>query len=230
MRALIVEDDNGVAQFVERGLQENGFAVDLALDGETGVRQALTETYDIIVLDLMLPKRDGLSVLRELRQRGYATPVILLTARDGVDDRVTGLNSGADDSLVKPFSFAELLALIRATMRRGVALVDNPVHIADLSIDIRTRIVLRDGHRIELSVREFALLEYLVRHADEVVSRTMLLDHVWNMNHDPKTNVVDVHINRLRKKIDQGFHSTLIHTVRGVGYVLRRPPAEEART
>jgi heavy metal response regulator len=221
MRALVVEDENGVASFIERGLQEAAFAVDVAEDGETGLHLACSESYDVIVLDLMLPQRDGFSVLHALRDRGLATPVICLTARDGVDDRVRGLNLGADDYLVKPFSFVELLARIRAVLRRGQTLTDNPIVVGDLTVDVIARAVERAGKRIDLSSREFALLEYLARHAGEVVSRTMILDRVWDMNQDPMTNVIDVHINRLRKKVDHGFYPPLIHTIRGVGYVLR---------
>ncbi len=227
MRALIIEDDTGVARFIDRGLRENGFAAEVAADGEAGLQSALADDFDVIVLDLMLPVRDGFSVLRELRRRGHKTPVICLTARDTVDDRVTGLDLGADDYLVKPFSFAELLARIRALLRRGAMLTDNPIQIADLSIDIVTRQVNRAGRRIDLSAREFSLLEYMARHAGQVVSRTMLLEKVWDVNRDPQTNVVDVHINRLRKKIDHGFDTSLIQTMRGVGYVIRDPTSEE---
>ncbi|HPF40245.1 MAG TPA: response regulator transcription factor [Phycisphaerae bacterium] len=226
MRALIIEDDSGVSRFIDRGLRENGFITEVAADGEEGMRRATGADFDVIILDLMLPVRDGFSVLRELRRRGDKTPVICLTARDAVDDRVMGLDSGADDYLVKPFSFAELIARIRALLRRGSLLADNPIRIADLTIDIVTRHVERDNRRIDLSAKEFALLEYLARHVGEVVSRTMLLEKVWDVNHDPQTNVVDVHINRLRKKIDHGFGSSLIHTMRGVGYVMRPELAE----
>lgn len=221
MRALVVEDDIGVANFVSKGLREASLAVDVARDGVRGSSLAMTESYDVIVLDLMLPGRDGFAVLRELRDRGVMTPVICLTARDAVDDRVRGLDFGADDYLAKPFSFSELLARIRALIRRSSGAPNNPVAVGDLQVDGVTRQVHRAGKRIELSTREFALLDYLVRHADQVVSRTMLLEKVWDMNIDPQTNVVDVHINRLRKKVDHGFGTPLIHTIRGVGYVLR---------
>ena len=221
VRVLVVEDEPGVAAFVERGLREAGFSVDIAVDGEQGCRIAAAESYDLIVLDLMLPKRDGFSVLRELRSRGLTIPVICLTARDAVDDRVKGLDLGADDYLAKPFSFAELLARIRALLRRGTALTANPITVADLSVDVVTRQVHRGERRIDLSAREYALLEYMARHAGQVLSRTMILEKVWDMNQDPLTNVVDVHINRLRKKVDHGFAKPLVHTIRGVGYVLR---------
>jgi len=197
------------------------FAVDVAADGEVGLERAVNGQYDVIVLDLMLPQRDGFSVLRTLRERSISTPIICLTARDALDDRVRGLNLGADDYLVKPFNFVELLARIRAVLRRGQAVTDNPIVVGDLTVDVVTRAVERSGQRIDLSAREFALLEYLARHAGEVLSRTMILERVWDMHHDPQTNVVDVHINRLRRKVDSGFASPLIHTVRGSGYVLK---------
>jgi heavy metal response regulator len=220
---LLIEDEPGVAAFVERGLREAGFAVDSAVDGENGCRMACAEPYDLVVLDLLLPGRDGFSVLREIRSRGLTMPIIFLTARDAVDDRVKGLDLGADDYLRKPFSFAELLARIRALLRRGAALTANPIAVGELSVDMATRQVQRGGRRIDLSAREYALLEYLARHAGQVLSRTMILEKVWDMNQDPLTNVVDVHINRLRKKIDHGFAQPLVHTIRGVGYVLREP-------
>jgi heavy metal response regulator len=220
VRILIIEDEPGVAAFIRRGLREAGFAVDLADNGNDGCHMACAEPYDIVILDLMLPGRDGFSVLGELRGRSITTPVICLTARDTVDDRVRGLDLGADDYLAKPFSFAELLARIRAILRRGATLASNPIAVGDLSLDVAARQVSRAGRRIELSAREYALLEYLVRHAGQVLSRTMILEKVWDINQDPLTNVVDVHINRLRKKVDHGFAKPLVHTIRGVGYVL----------
>jgi heavy metal response regulator len=221
MRVLVVEDDPGVASFVGRGLHDAGFAVDAASNGENGLELAHVERYDLIVLDLMLPGCNGFDILRSLRERGNATPVICLTARDAIDDRVRGLDLGADDYLVKPFSFAELLARVRALLRRGPALTGNPIIVGDLKVDVAARTVVRCAKRIELSAREFCLLEYLARHAGEVLSRSMILERVWDLHHDPQTNVVDVHINRLRKKVDHGFDRPLIHTVRGAGYVLR---------
>ncbi|MCC6359296.1 MAG: heavy metal response regulator transcription factor [Phycisphaerales bacterium] len=221
MRALVVEDDRRISRFIEKGLREASYVVELADNGETGLRMALTGGYDAIVLDLMLPGLDGFSVLRTIRQANVTTPVICLTARDGVDDRVRGLDLGADDYLSKPFSFAELLARLRALLRRGAALASNTVVVADLTIDVVSHRVERSGRRIDLSAREFALLECLGRSAGQVLSRTMLLQRVWDMNQDPMTNVVDVHINRLRRKVDYGFSRPLIHTIRGVGYVLR---------
>ena len=221
MRALVVEDDRRVGQFIEKGLREASYAVELVDNGDAGLRSALHGGHDVIVLDLMLPGRDGFSVLRTLRDDGNSTPVICLTARDSIDDRVRGLDLGADDYLVKPFSFAELLARIRALLRRGAALASNTVVLGDLSIDLVGRRVERGGKRIDLTTREFALLECLGRSAGEVLSRTLLLERVWDMNQDPMTNVVDVHINRLRRKVDHGHARPLIHTIRGVGYVLR---------
>jgi len=222
MRVLVVEDDPSVVGFLEKGLQEAAYAVDVARDGSRGARLACTGDYDVIVLDLMLPGKDGLGVLRDIRERGIHTPVICLTARDDVDDRIKGLDSGADDYLAKPFSFPELLARMRALLRRGRDVVDNPLRMADLAVDIVARSVRRADRRIDLSPNEYALLEYLLRHAGQVVSRTMILDRVWGVRHNPQTNVVDVHINRLRKKVDYGFRPPLIHTIRGVGYVLRK--------
>ena len=221
MRVLVIEDDQRVARFVEKGMREASYAVELADNGDTGLRMAMGGGHDVIVLDLMLPGRDGFSVLRSLREKGVTTPVICLTARDGVDDRIRGLDLGADDYLAKPFSFAELMARVRALLRRGQALVSNTVVVGDLTIDLVGRRVERGGRRIDLSAREFALLECLGRSAGQVLSRTILLERVWDMNQDPLTNVVDVHINRLRKKVDQGFSKPLIQTIRGVGYVLR---------
>lgn len=222
MRVLIIEDDQAVASFVRQGLREASFAVDWACDGVEGLHLASTEAYDAIVLDLMLPGMDGLSLLRNVRSRRIDTPIICLTARDTVNDRVDGLNAGADDYLPKPFSFTELHARINALLRRGHRLTNNPIVVGDLSIDVLSRVVHRGAQRIDLSPREFALLEYLARNAGHILSRTMLMEHVWDMNQDPLTNVVDVHVNRLRKKVDQGFGEPLIHTIRGVGYVLRQ--------
>ncbi len=221
MRALVVEDDAGIRRFLKKGLREASFAVDVADDGSVGYELARVEKYDIIILDLMLPGREGLGILKDLRESGNDTPVICLTARDTVEDRVEGLDLGADDYVSKPFSFAELLARIRALLRRGRTVVNSPVKIADLTVDMLARSVERAGRHIDVSPREYALLEYMARHAGEVLSRTMILEHVWDMNQDPLTNVVDVHINRLRKKVDHGFEKPLIHTIRGVGYVLR---------
>lgn len=221
MRALVVEDEAGVASFIEGCLREASIAVDVATDGQAGLQLGRENAYDVIVLDLMLPIRDGFSVVRELRAEGVKAPVICLTARDAVDDRVKGLDSGADDYMVKPFSPAELLARIRALVRRTSAIATNPIRVGDLVIDVVARHVERAGRRIDLSAREFALLEYLARNVGHVLTRYMILEKVWDMNQDPLTNVVDVQMTRLRKKVDHGHATPLIHTVRGVGFVLR---------
>ncbi|MEK6643460.1 MAG: response regulator transcription factor [Planctomycetota bacterium] len=221
MRALVVEDEPGVASFIEGCLREASIAVDVAVDGQAGFQLGIESAYDVIILDLMLPIRDGFSVVRGLRAEGVKAPVICLTARDAIDDRVKGLDCGADDYLVKPFSPAELLARIRALVRRTSAVATNPIHVADLVIDVVARHVERAGRRIDLSAREFALLEYLARNVGHVLTRYMILEKVWDMNQDPLTNVVDVQMTRLRKKIDQGHDSSLIQTIRGVGFVLR---------
>ena len=221
MRALVVEDDPAIAFFVTKGLAESSYAVDVATNGHEGLRLGSAEPYDVIILDIMLPGRDGFSILRELREREVRTPVICLTARDAVDDRITGLNAGADDYLPKPFSFAELLARMHAVLRRSEGLSTKPIVVGDMTIDLLRRNVTRAGRRLDLTPREFAMLEYLGRNAGHVLTRTMLLEHIWDLHQDPLTNVVDVHVNRLRRKIDQGFNRPLLHTVRGVGYVLR---------
>jgi two-component system, OmpR family, response regulator len=222
MHALIVEDDQTIADFVAGGLREAGFAVDHARDGEAGLTAALEQAYDVAIVDLMLPKRDGLSLIDELRRRGGSTPVLILSARRTVDDRVLGLQAGGDDYLTKPFAFAELLARVQALVRRATRTPDpTRLTVGDLSLDLLTRKVARGGTSIELRPREFALLEYLMRNAGKVVSKTMILSHVWEYNFDPQTNVVDVLVSRLRDKIDRPFETKLLHTVRGVGYVLR---------
>jgi two-component system OmpR family response regulator len=221
MRALVVEDNPDMGRYLEQGLREQGFAVDLVTDGGRGLEYASTGVYDLLILDRMLPGRDGLDLLVRLRAREVRTPAIFLTARGAVNDRVRGLDAGADDYLVKPFSFAELLARIRVVLRRGPEAQPAVLRVADLTLDPVARVVERGGQRIELSAKPFALLHYLMRHAGQVVSRTMIQEHVWNYDFDGLTNVVDVHINRLRNKVDRGFDRPLIHTLRGVGYVLR---------
>jgi len=221
MRALIVEDDRAIAEFVARGLREAGFAADQAADGETGLELALSEPYDVAIVDLMLPRRDGLSLIDELRRRGRPTPVLILSARRSVDDRVRGLQSGGDDYLTKPFAFAELLARVQALVRRATRATDpTALMLGDLTLDLLTRKVTRGGTPIELRPREFALLEYLMRNTGKVVSKTMILSHVWDYTFDPQTNIVDVLVSRLREKIDRPFERKLLRTVRGVGYVL----------
>ena len=222
MRALLVEDDETISEFVARGLREAGFAVDCASDGEAGLDAALSQPYDVAVLDVMVPKRDGLSVIDELRRRGIATPVLILSARRSVDDRVRGLQAGGDDYLTKPFAFAELLARVQALVRRATRAPEpTTLSVADLVLDLLSRRVTRDGVSIDLRPREFALLEYLMRNPGRVVSKTMILSHVWEYSFDPQTNIVDVLVSRLREKIDRPFEKKLLHTVRGVGYVLR---------
>ncbi|HZT76198.1 MAG TPA: response regulator transcription factor [Vicinamibacterales bacterium] len=222
MRALLVEDDATIAEFVVRGLREAGFAVDHAADGDAGFDLAAVEPYDVAIVDLMLPKRDGLSLIESLRARGVTTPVLILSARRSVDDRVRGLQTGGDDYLTKPFAFSELLARVQALVRRAARATEpTTMSVADLAVDLLSRRVTRAGVAIDLRPREFALLEYLMRNAGKVVSKTMILSHVWDYNFDPQTNIVDVLVSRLREKIDRPFEQKLLQTVRGVGYVLR---------
>jgi two-component system OmpR family response regulator len=222
LRALIVEDDATIADFVARGLREAGFAVDVAADGEEALERTRQQVYDVAIVDLMLPKRDGLSVIDEMRRHGIGTPVLILSARRTVDDRVKGLQAGGDDYLTKPFAFAELLARVQALVRRATRTPDpTTLTVDDLVLDLLSRRVTRGGTPIDLRPREFALLEYLMRNAGRVVSKTMILSHVWEYNFDPQTNIVDVLVSRLREKIDRPFEKKLLHTVRGVGYILR---------
>jgi DNA-binding response OmpR family regulator len=222
MLILVVEDDNKLASFLARGLKEAGFAVELAEDGETGLRQALSGTYDAIILDLMLPKLDGLSIIDRMRQSRILTPVIVLSAKRSVDDRVKGLQHGGDDYLTKPFSFSELLARVHALIRRATHEPDPTRLVAgDLALDLLTREVSRSGKPIDLQPREFSLLEYLMRNAGRVVSKSVIIEHVWGYHFDPQTNVVDVLVSRLRNKVDREFDKKIIQTQRGVGYVLK---------
>ena len=222
MRILVVEDEQKVASFIQRGLEAEGYHVDVAHDGDAGLTRAVDEEYDLVILDVMLPRRDGLSVLRELRARRRTVPVLLLTARAGVADKVAGLDGGADDYLTKPFEVAELLARVRALLRRGTGAAPL-LGIADLRLDPATRQVTRAGRPIELTAREHALLEYFLRNPGRVLSRAMIAQHVWGVSFDTFTNVIDVYVNYLRRKIDAGFEPKLLHTVRGAGYVLRAP-------
>jgi heavy metal response regulator len=222
MRILVVEDERKVASFIQRGLEAEAHHVDVAHDGETGLARALDGQYDLLVLDVMLPRRDGLSVLRELRARRRQLPVLLLTARAGVTDKVAGLDGGADDYLTKPFEVAELLARVRALLRRGTP-APAVLAVADLRLDPSTRTVTRANRTIELTAREYALLEYFLRNAGRVLSRALIAQHVWGVSFDTFTNVIDVYVNYLRRKIDADFEPKLIHTVRGAGYVLRGP-------
>ncbi len=222
MHALIIEDDKAIADFIARGLREAGFAVDVASNGTDGLDAALTQNPDVAIVDVMLPGRDGLSVIDELRKQGRTTPVLILSAKRSVDDRVRGLQAGGDDYLTKPFAFAELLARVQALVRRASRTPEaTTLTVADLTMDLLSRRVTRAGQPIELRPREFALLEYLMRNAGKVVSKTMILSHVWEYNFDPQTNIVDVLVSRLRDKIDKPFESKLLQTVRGVGYVIR---------
>jgi heavy metal response regulator len=221
MRILVVEDDRKVASFIRKGLMEEGYAVDVAPDGETGLAMGLDRPHDVIVLDVMLPGKSGVQVVRELRQAKVTAPVLLLTARDAVEDKVQGLDAGADDYLTKPFAFAELLARVRALLRRGVSAQAPLIQVADLTLDPARRTVKRSGELIALTNREFALLEYFMRNPGRVLTRTMITEHVWDYSFDSATNVIDVYVNYLRRKIDAGRERKLIHTVRGVGYVLK---------
>ncbi len=222
MRVLVVEDDKQLASFIGKGLRENALTVDLAYDGEEGFSMASTGIYDVIVLDIMLPERSGFDVIRELRSEKVETPIICLTARDQLEDKIAGLNLGADDYLPKPFEFPELLARVRALGRRSADMVPTKLSCDDLELDPVTRRVHRGDIEIELTPKEFALLEYLMRRAGRTVTRTSILDNVWDMNYDTLTNVVDVLVNRLRKKVDQEFPEQLIETVRGVGYRMKQ--------
>jgi heavy metal response regulator len=222
MRILVVEDEKKVARFVQRGLEAEGYAVDVVHDGDTGLARSLEGDYDAIVLDLALPGRDGLAVLRELRARRSSVPVLLLTARTGVTDKVAGLDLGADDYLTKPFEFVELLARLRAILRRGGSTPPR-LALADLTLDPATREVTRTGRRIDLTVREYALLEFFLRNRGRVLSRAVIAQHVWGVSFETFTNVIDVYVNYLRRKIDADFEPKLLQTVRGVGYVLKEP-------
>jgi two-component system copper resistance phosphate regulon response regulator CusR len=225
MKILIVEDEQKTGDYLKQGLSEAGFVADLARDGVDGLHLALTGDYDLAVLDVMLPKLDGWEVLRQIRHNGKHLPVLFLTARDQVEDRVKGLEFGADDYLVKPFAFSELLARVRALLRRGKASEPERLQIADLELDLLRRRVTRSGRRIDLTAKEFALLELLLRRQGEVLPRSLIASQVWDMNFDSDTNVIEVAVRRLRAKIDDGFEPKLIRTVRGMGYVLEIPEA-----
>lgn len=221
MRILLVEDEKKIAHFIERGLQEEHYAVDIAYEGEAALFMARTNPYDLIILDIMLPGRDGVAVCRDLRRNKLDVPILMLTARERVQDRVVGLDSGADDYLTKPFAFEELLARIRALLRRKSGSPTALLRVADLELDQLSHRVRRAGREIELTGKEYSLLEYLMLNTNQVVTRTMICEHVWDIHFDSETNVIDVYINYLRNKIDRGFSSRLIHTVRGVGYILK---------
>ncbi|HTL60874.1 MAG TPA: response regulator transcription factor [Nitrospira sp.] len=220
MRILVIEDDADLAQFIRKGLTEERYAVDLASDGEEGLELAMGIPYDLLIVDIMLPKLDGLTVCRRLRASGNNVPVLLMTARNTVEDKVSGFDTGADQFLTKPFAFAELLARIRSLLRRGSPQDTTHLKVADLELDLVSHRVWRAGQEIVLTNKEFALLEYLMRNRDRVLTRTSIIDHVWGLTHDPMTNIVDVHIRALRAKIDRNASLPLITTVRGVGYML----------
>jgi two-component system OmpR family response regulator len=222
MKLLVIEDDREAAAYIVKGLAESGYVVDHALDGRNGLFMATSSSYDALIVDRMLPGMDGLALVAALRAAEIRTPVLILSALGAVDDRVKGLRAGGDDYLVKPFAFAELLARIEALLRRGGGTgATTRLKVGDLEMDLLARTVIRAGQPIDLLPREFRLLEFLMRHAGQVVTRTMLLENVWDYHFDPQTNVIDVHVSRLRQKIDKGFASPLLHTVRGAGYCLR---------
>ena len=221
MRLLVIEDEKKVSSFIKKGLEEEGYAVDAAHDGEEGLYMALDNVHDLIILDIQLPKMDGLQVLQEIRKQKVKTPVLLLTVRATIEDKVLGLDSGADDYLTKPFAFQELVARLRALLRRRTEAEPTVLKVADLVLDPARRTVLRGEEKIDLSPREFSLLDYFMRNPGRVLTRTMITEHVWDYDFDTDTNVIDVYVNYLRKKIDSGRDSRLIQTVRGVGYVLR---------
>ena len=223
VKILLVEDDRETAEYIAKGLREHGHVVDKADNGRDGLYMATGEPYDVMIVDRNLPKMDGLSLVKAARTSGTKTPVLFLTTMGGVDDRVAGLEAGADDYLVKPFAFAELLARVGALARRPPLMAATALSVGDLEVDLLSRTVVRGGKRIELLAQEFKILEYLMRHAGEIVTRTMLLEKVWDFHFDPKTNIVETHISRLRSKIDKGFDKPLLHTVRGAGYVIRSP-------
>ncbi len=224
MRILIIEDERKIASFVQRGLKEENYAVDLAYDGEQGLALADVNEYDLIVLDIMLPGKDGICICREIRQQGDDTPILMLTARGRIEDKVSGLDVGADDYLTKPFAFEEFLARVRALLRRQKHGKKTLLKISDLELDQITHQVKRAGKKIRLTSKEYSLLEYLMLHAGQIVTRTMISEHVWNEDFDSFTNVIDVYVRYLRNKIDKGFKKDLIHTVRGTGYLFSETP------
>ncbi|KNZ69679.1 two component transcriptional regulator, winged helix family [Thermincola ferriacetica] len=221
MRILVVEDEKRIASFIKRGLEEETYAVDVAYDGEEGLNWINSFSYDLIIMDILMPKMDGITLCKTVRDRGIGTPVLMLTAMDAVDDRVEGLDAGADDYLVKPFAFKELLARIRALARRCTEGKGNILSVADLKLDLVSRRTFRNGQEIELTNREFALLELLMRNAGQVLSRTIIAEHIWDYNFFNQSNIVDVYIRQIRKKVDEAFSEKLIHTVRGSGYKIQ---------
>ena len=227
MRILVVEDEPRVARFVAKGLRERSYAVDIARDGELALYQTEINDYDLIILDVMLPGKDGFEICRELRERLIKTPILMLTARDAVDDRVQGLDSGADDYLTKPFEFKELLARVRALLRRAHELRPSVLQVVDLTLNTASHSVARAGRRIVLTAKEYALLEYFALHEGRLLSREDIAAHVWDENFDPMSNVIDVYVRRLRKKVDEGFGRPLIHTRRGAGYIFSLEEGDE---
>jgi heavy metal response regulator len=227
MRILVIEDEKKVASFIKRGLEEAGYSVDIAADGEEGLYLAEIDDYDLMILDLILPRKSGLEVCKELREQRISIPILILSARDSVEDKVAGLDMGADDYLTKPFAFSELLARVRALLRRGETMTPVKLQVADLVMDTVTHEVTRSGKEIKLTGKEYSLLEYFMMNPGKVLTRTMLSEHVWDYTFDTFSNVIDVYINYLRNKVDRDFKPRLIHTVRGVGYVMKTPKEEE---
>jgi heavy metal response regulator len=221
MKILVVEDEKKVGAFIKKGLEEDSYSVELAHDGDKGEELAVAQNFDLIILDILMPKKDGLTLLKELRAKQISTPVLMITAKGSVDDKVKGLDSGADDYLVKPFAIAELLARVRSLLRRGPAEKSTSLVVGDLALDLVSHKARRGDKLIELTAKEYTLLEYFMRNANKVLSRTIISEHIWNYNFDTGTNIIDVYINHLRNKIDGGFDKKLIHTVRGVGYMMK---------
>lgn len=221
MKILVIEDEKKVGAFIKKGLEEESYSVELAYDGDKGEELAVAQNFDLIILDILMPKKDGLTVLKDLRARQVSTPVLMITAKGSVDDKVKGLDSGADDYLVKPFAIAELLARVRSLLRRGPAEKSTTLVVGDLSLDLVSHKARRGQNMIELTAKEYTLLEYFMRNANKVLSRTIISEHIWNYNFDTGTNIIDVYINHLRNKIDGGRDKKLIHTVRGVGYMMK---------
>ena len=221
MRILVVEDEKKVAKFIQQGLEEEHYAVDVAHDGEKGLQMATAENYDLLILDVMLPKMNGLDVIKSVRAKHRTTPTLILTAKTATEDKVAGLDSGADDYLTKPFAFEELLARVRSLLRRGAQEKSTMLKVADLELDTVSHKAKRSGKTIELTAKEYSLLEYFMRNRDRVLSRTIISEHIWDYNFDTGTNIIDVYVNHLRNKVDDAFEPKLIHTVRGVGYVMK---------